>query len=85
MFQHKCKICRSGKAEEIEFCRHCLGWSYKVIVENFSDDIDGLSSYNLSTHFNRHMSIETKRFWREIKAEASPEKQVCTTAVTSSD
>jgi hypothetical protein len=76
MFQHKCKICRSGKAEEIEFCRFHLEWSYKTIIENFQDDIDELSGYNLSTHFNRHTSSEIKRFWREIKAEALLDKQV---------
>jgi hypothetical protein len=76
MFQHKCKICRSNLAENIEFCRYYLGWSYGVIIDNFSEDIDELSSYNLSTHFNRHTSLETKRFWREAKAEASPDKQV---------
>jgi hypothetical protein len=72
MFQHKCKICRSSKAQEIEFSRYYLRWSYRVIVDTFSDDIDDLSGYNLSTHFNRHTSSETKRFWREVKAEASP-------------
>jgi len=76
MSQHKCKICRSGKADEIEFCRYYLGWSYQIIIENFSEDIDELSSYNLSTHFNRHTSSETKRFWREAKAEGSLDKQV---------
>jgi len=75
MSQHKCKICRSGKADEIEFCRYYLGWSYQIIIENFSEDIDELSSYNLSTHFNRHTSSETKRFWREAKAEASLDEQ----------
>jgi hypothetical protein len=75
MFQPKCKICRSGKAENIEFARYHLDWSYKVIIENFSEDIDELSSYNLSTHFNRHTSSETKRFWREAKAEASLDEQ----------
>jgi hypothetical protein len=74
MFQPKCKICRSGKAEEIEFSRYYLGWSYKVIVENFSDDIDELSSYNLSTHFNRHTSGEAKQFWREAKAKATSDE-----------
>jgi hypothetical protein len=74
MFQHKCKICRSGKADNIEFCRFYLGWSYIAILESFSDDIDDLSGYNLSTHFNRHTSSETKRFWRETKAGASPEE-----------
>ncbi|MCJ7632448.1 hypothetical protein MUP77_08660 [Candidatus Bathyarchaeota archaeon] len=75
MFQSKCKICRSGKAQEIEFARFYLRWSYKVIVDTFDEDIDSLSGYNLSTHFNRHTSQETKRFWREAKAEASLDKQ----------
>jgi len=75
MFQHKCKICRSNQVKHIEFCRFYLGWSYKTIVEAFSDDIDDLSGYNLSTHFNRHTSSETKRFWREAKAEASLDEQ----------
>lgn len=75
MFQSKCKICQSGKAKDIEFCRYHLGWSYGVIIDNFCEDIDELSSYNLSTHFNRHTSSETKRFWREAKAEASPDEQ----------
>jgi hypothetical protein len=67
MFQHKCKICRSSKAETIEFARFFLGWSYKVIVDNFGDDIDSLSGYNLSTHFCRHTLSETKQFWREVR------------------
>ena len=74
MFQSKCKICRSSKAETIEFARFFLGWPYKVIVENFSDDIDSLSGYNLSTHFNRHVSAEAKQFWREVKAKATTEQ-----------
>jgi hypothetical protein len=76
IFQSKCKICHSKQTESIEFCRYYLGWSYKTIIDNFSDDIDSLSGYNLSTHFNRHTSSETKRFWREAKAEASLDKQV---------
>jgi hypothetical protein len=76
MFQSKCKICRSKQAENIEFCRFYLGWSYKTIAEHFGEDIDDLSGYNLSTHFNRHTSSETKRFWREIRAEASLDKQI---------
>lgn len=75
MFQSKCKICRSGQADNIEFARFHLGWSYKVIVDTFGEDIDYLSGYNLSTHFNRHTSCETKRFWREAKAEASLDKE----------
>jgi hypothetical protein len=74
IFQSKCKICRSGKADNIEFCRFYLEWSYKTIIENFQDDVDELSGYNLSTHFNRHTSLETKRFWREIKAEATSDE-----------
>lgn len=71
MFQSKCKICRSGKAKDIEFCRYYFAWSYKTIIDNFNDEIDDLSGYNLSTHFNRHTSSETKRFWREAEAEAA--------------
>jgi len=67
MFQSKCKICRSSKAETIEFARYFLGWSYKIIIDNFGDDIDSLSGYNLSTHFNRHTPSETQRFWREVR------------------
>jgi len=74
MFQHKCKICRSSKAEEIEFARFYLGWCYKTIVDTFGDDIDSLSGYNLSTHFNRHTSSEIKRFRRGIKQQAELEK-----------
>jgi hypothetical protein len=74
MFQRKCKICQSGKAKDIEFCRYYLNWSYRIIIENFSEDIDELSSYNLSTHLNRHTSSETKRFWRETKAKASSDE-----------
>jgi hypothetical protein len=66
MFQHKCKICRSSQAENIEFCRFFLDWSYKLIIEAFSDDIDDLSSYNLSTHFNRHTDYETVKWWQEL-------------------
>jgi hypothetical protein len=67
VFQHKCKICRSGKAENIEFCRYYLGWSYSTIIDTFSDDIDNLNSYNLSNHFNNHSDNEMKRFWQNLR------------------
>jgi hypothetical protein len=66
MFQSKCKICRSTKAEDIEFCRYFLEWPYKLIAGTFSDDIDELSNYNLSTHFNRHTDYETVKWWQEL-------------------
>ena len=40
----------------------------------FSEDIDGLSGYNLSTHFNRHTAVETKKFWRNLKEKITPEE-----------
>ena len=73
-YEPKCKICRSGKAEDIEFCRYFLDWSYKLIIETFCEDIDELSGYNLSTHFNRHTEIETKKFWRQVKEKITPEE-----------
>jgi len=73
LFQSKCKICRSSKAQEIEFARYFLEWSHKVIIETFGEDVDGFSGYNLSTHFNRHTPMEAKSFWREIKQQAELE------------
>jgi hypothetical protein len=76
MFQSKCKICRSGKAENIEFARFYLGWSYKVIVDAFSEDIDNLNSYNLSNHLNNHVSSETMKFWRSLRDTVSPAEEL---------
>lgn len=67
MFQPKCKICKSGKAEDIEFARFYLRWEYATIIDAFCDDIDNLNSYNLSNHFNNHVDRETAKFWRSLR------------------
>jgi len=66
-YECKCKICSSEQAENIEFCRYFLDWPYDIIVDVFNSEIDNLNSYNLSTHFNRHTDIKTKRFLRDIR------------------
>jgi hypothetical protein len=67
MFQHKCKICRSGNADKIEFCRYFLGWKYSTIIDVFSDDIDNLNSFNLSNHLNNHADSEAMKLWRSLR------------------
>jgi hypothetical protein len=67
MFQSKCKICRSGKADEIEFCRYYLGWEYSTIIDSFCEDIDNLNCYNLSNHLNNHVDREAMNFWRNLR------------------
>lgn len=67
MFQSKCKICKSGIAEEIEFCRFYLRWGYSTIIDVYSDEIDNLNPYNLSNHLNNHVDSEAKQFWREVR------------------
>lgn len=67
MIQHKCKICRSGKADEIEFARFYLGWNYSTITDSFCEDIDNLNSYNLSNHFNNHVNRETAKFLQSLR------------------
>jgi hypothetical protein len=66
-FQNKCKICKSSKAQEIEFCRFYLQWKYTTLVDVFSDDIDNLNSYNLSNHLNNHANREAMKFWRSLR------------------
>ena len=68
-YECRCKICSSEQAENIEFCRFFLEWPYDIIVEVFNSEIDNLNSYNLSTHFNRHADVETKKSWRQVKEE----------------
>jgi hypothetical protein len=67
MFQHKCKICRSGKADEIEFCRFYLRWEYSTIIDSFCEDIDNLNSYNLSNHLNHHVDREKTKFLQNLR------------------
>lgn len=63
----KCKICKSGLAGSIEFERFYLRYSYRVIIDIHSKDIDNLNEYNLSNHLNFHSRPEVKRFWRELR------------------
>ncbi|MCJ7635585.1 hypothetical protein MUP77_24745 [Candidatus Bathyarchaeota archaeon] len=65
-YEARCKLCKFSKVEEIEFMRYFLGWSYKLIVEFYEDDIE-LSGYNLSNHFNRHTERRIENFWRKVK------------------
>jgi hypothetical protein len=67
LYEGRCKLCKSGKAEEIEFLRYFLGWPYELIADFYSDEIDSLSGYNLSTHLNRHTDRNIKSFWRKVK------------------
>lgn len=67
MFQSKCKICKSSKAEEIEFCRFYLRWNYLTIIDSFCEDIDNLNSYNLSNHFNNHGNRENTKFLQNLR------------------
>jgi hypothetical protein len=67
MFQSKCKICRSGKAQEIEFARFYLKWEYATIIDIFNEDIDNLNCYNLSNHLCNHADSETIKFWRSLR------------------
>jgi hypothetical protein len=69
-FQPHCKICRSGKADEIEFCRFYLRWEYSTIINVFGDEIDNLNSYNLSNHANYHINDEMMKFWRILRQTA---------------
>lgn len=66
-YEARCKLCRSRMVEEIEFARYFLGWTYSLIVDFYSDDIDELSGYNLSSHFNRHTAKDIKDFWRKVR------------------
>lgn len=75
----KCKICKSGLADSIEFERFYLQFPYRVIIDIHGEAIDGLSGYNLSNHLNFHTRPEVKRFWRELREridiyELSPEE-----------
>jgi hypothetical protein len=67
VYSNKCKICRSGKADEIEFCRFYLKWSYSLILDVYEDDIDNLNSYNLSNHFNNHVNRAKAKFWGNLR------------------
>jgi len=66
-FQNKCKICRSRKADLIEFCRFYLEWSYSTIIDVYEDYIDNLNPYNLSNHFNHHANRAKAEFWRSLR------------------
>jgi len=65
-FNNKCKICRSNKTEEFEFCRFYLKWSYSTLIDFYEPEIDNLNNYNLSNHYNNHVSGKAK-FWKQLK------------------
>jgi hypothetical protein len=69
-FEPHCKICRSSKAQEIEFCRFYLRWEYSTIIDSFCEDIDNLNCYNLSNHLNNHVDSEAMKFWRSLRQSA---------------
>ena len=66
-FNNKCKICKSNKAEEIEFIRFYLGWSYKTLIEFYENEVENINNYNLSNHLGQHTDCEKRKFWQDLR------------------
>jgi hypothetical protein len=61
-----CKICRNRLAWSVDYLRFYEGLSYARIIEKSPKRLK-LSLMNLSHHFNRGTSEETRKFWVAAK------------------
>lgn len=64
---YKCKICKSGRSTEIEFCRLFMKMQYPEIIALFEGEegLVNLNLYNLSNHLNKHVSEEKIKFYQK--------------------